>query len=251
MRVIVTAKLNNGTLMNVVCIADSKEDAVKTVIKYSKRLLPDSNLYVLDETQIINTEDWENERISSDQSGKRDYLVSFFMDKQAQNLNIKANSVKSAYNNIRIKYGIQKDVLMFIYEINQSRGRKSAYNLANRTVYDINKTYKVLLKASEKAKHFEEFNRIEDRINILFALIMGYMKGEYKSIHGDKIISSVACVLYFLSPKELVLDVVPGVTDLSDYASLEFLIGQMSIDIDKYHDWLSSGNRGGMHEKQC
>ena len=134
MRVIVTAKLNNETLMNVVCIAKSTEDAIKTVIKYSKRLLPDSNLYVLDESQIVNTENWETERISSDQSGKREYLVSFFMDKQAQNLTINANSVKSAYNNIRIKYGIQKDVLMFIYELNQiicccSRIPNIRYNL--------------------------------------------------------------------------------------------------------------------------
>lgn len=249
MRVIVAAKLNTGTLIHIVCIVDSKDNAAKTVLKYNKKLLPDSNLYINDESQIISIEEWENERVSSDQSGKKDYLVSFFMNKQAQNLNIKANSVKSAYNNIRLKYGIQKDVLMFIYEMNQSRGRKSAYLLASKTVYDINKTYKLLLKAAEKAKQFEEFNRVEDKINTLFALIMGYIKGDYKYIHGDKIISSVACVLYFLSPKELVLDVVPGVTDLTDYASMEFLIGQMNFDIDKYQNWVLLGNKGEAYEK--
>ena len=244
MRVIVTVKLNNGTLMNVVCIVDSKEDVPKTILRYNKKLVIDSSLYIEDESQIIEIEEWATERISSDQSGKREYIVSFFMDKQAQNLNIKANSVKSAYNNIRMKYGIQKDLLMFIYELNQSRGKKSAYKLAYKTLHNSDKTYKILTKASEKTKQFAEFSRVEDRINGLFNLIMRYASGEYTNVHKEKIISSVACIIYFLNPKDLVLDVVPGITELPDYSSLEFLIGQMSGEIDRYYDWVNSG---GVH----
>jgi hypothetical protein len=236
MRMIVTVRLQNDKLMNIIGNAKTKEELRAQAAKDSNRLLGDSTLYVQKNSPIINCEEWATEHNRTLQTGNKQYMISFMIDNVVQVLNIEAAGVKSAYNNIRLKYGIQDEQLTLVYEINQSVKKKSALALSNEVVRNVNKLNKVLELAIEKSAKTPDLKDYRHRLVILTSLIYSTVIGKYNDITPKKIINSLAFVLYFLYPTELYLDATDEFSKISSSNAVRFVVNEMGNEIDKYKD---------------
>lgn len=241
MRMIVTVKLKNSNLMNIVANVQNKEAARSLAAQYSARLFGDSSLYVYKDSPIVNVEKWSQDTGYSYQPGNKKFLVSFFMDNVTQVLQVDAGGVKSAYNNIKVKYGIQENLFMMVYEENQFHRRKSAVNVSKEVLKDNNKTEQLLIKASEKIKTFPVLGEYAQDIILLMSMIRDYYKGNYKEVPLATIVGATASIVYFVSPIDLIPDIVPGLGQLDDVAVLVWALKQLHSDIERYKNWVNEG----------
>ena len=76
-------------------------------------------------------------------------------------------------------------------------------------------------------------------VPVLISLVKSYIKGEYKSFPISVLISTVAALTYFLSPVDLIPDVIPvlGLTD--DAGVLGIALKFIGDDIEAYKKWRS------------
>ena len=130
MRQIVAVRVDNGNLIHIIANVEKPEDARKIAANNSARLIGNKSLMITTKSPIVSSEKWEQERVTPEKYGNRLYKVAFYMDNITQCLDIGAVSIKSAYNNIKNKFGIQDDLFMIIYEMNQSYRRKGAVGIA-------------------------------------------------------------------------------------------------------------------------
>ena len=240
MRLIVTVKLKNSNLMSIVGDVQNKESAKSLAVQYSPRLFGDTSLHVHNDSPIVNVEKWSQERGYSYTPGNRMFMVSFLMDNVTQVLQIEASGIKSAYNNIKVKYGIQENPFMMIYEMNQSHRRKSAINVSKELIKDKDKTNRMLVKAVEKVKTFPVLGEYAQDIIYMISMIRYYINGAYTEVPVGTIVGALSCIIYFVSPLDLIPDVVPGLGQLDDVAVIIWAVKQIHNDIQAYVKWLTN-----------
>lgn len=256
--IITAVRLENNKIMNIISNKRTGEEAKALAIKHSPRLFGDINLYVTDEAVIISNEKFNNRNNYISNKNERGFIVSFFMDNITQVLNIKASEVSGAYNSIKLKYGIQEDVFMMIYEVNQTQNNTvsaveiSKHIILTRDNYRINN---ILNKASEKMRRDELLYMHEYNISLLLGIIRDYCTGDYTWIHTEIVIKALANITHYINPDKFTIK---GLTDIdmrnindehkdkyseSSYRILK-TINSMSIDIKLYNNWLL--NRGDL-----
>lgn len=242
MRLIVTTKLQNSNHMVIVGDVQNKEQAKAMAIQLSPRFFADKSLHISKESPIINVEKWSQERGYSYQPGNKTYIVAFLLDNITQILQVEANGIKSAYNNIKVRYGINENLFMMIYELNQVHKRKSSMNVSKEVIRDNRRTTETLNKAADKARETPELGEYIEDLWLLFGMIRDYCNGSYRDIPTGTIIGALACVIYFLSPIDLIPDVVPVIGQLDDITVLIWALKQLRGDIQRYKYWTQNKN---------
>ena len=107
---------------------------------------------------------------------------------------------------------------------------------------------KELLQDKDKMEHF--LIRLERKmtkvplvgnqlsyIPMLVSLVRAYVKKEYTEIPLGSMIAIVGGLLYFLSPIDLIPDVIPGVGYLDDAAVVLGAIKLVQDDVNEYKEW--------------
>lgn len=240
MRLIVEVKLKNGTLMSIIANVQNKEEARSWAAKYSNRLFGDSNMFVYKDSPITAVEKWSQERAISCQHGNKQYIVAFFMNNVTQLIKIEAAGVKSAYNIVKIKYGIQDNINMMIYDKHQNIKKKSAVAVSKELMSNNSKLNAILVKAHDKMKTFPVLGKYAADIPLFIGIIKDYCNGNYKAVPLGTIIGMLECLIYFLSPIDLIPDIIPGLGQLDDIAVLVWAINQCHDDLVNYSKWLSN-----------
>jgi uncharacterized membrane protein YkvA (DUF1232 family) len=114
-------------------------------------------------------------------------------------------------------------------------------NEAEQVISDGNKVKQLLSKAKgvlKKAEKVPVIGAILDDLLTMLDLIGDYAKGSYRNIPTRVIVSAVAGVIYFVSPIDLIPDVIPVLGWLDDVAVLTTLLGTgLSLELDKYRKW--------------
>jgi hypothetical protein len=238
MRLLVTVRLENGLDMNIITDAASKEAARSQAAKLSARLLGDKELYVTKTSKIIACEEWEKDKRLSYQNGNKEYMVSFMMDNVVQVLNIEASGVKGAYNNIKIKYGIQESGLTLVFEKNQKIKRKSVISTANNILNDKDKSIKLLKVAVEKINKTPNLKEYRAVILDIIAILTLELKGKYTKVDNKTLYKAFYYIVYFVNPTELFLDISEETSKLNSIEALRYLAVDMSNDVQKYREWL-------------
>ena len=85
-------------------------------------------------------------------------------------------------------------------------------------------------KTKGLGKWFEVVDTIGD-------MVVDYAKGNYREVPLNTIIGATAALIYFLSPIDVLPDVVIGLGQLDDIAIIAFAVKSISHDLDKYRKW--------------
>ena len=239
MRFILSVQLKNGNLMSVIANVHNIDEAKNWAIAYSSKLIPDTNLHINNQCRLVSSERWSQDKAVSYQHGNKIFIAAFIMNNVNQYVKIEACGIKSAYNNIKLKYGIQENLNMLIYEVNQVTKKRSAINSSIEIIKDSNKVNIVLNKAHNKIKTFPVLGEYAADITLLFGIIKDYCNGSYRDIPIGTIVALVGTLLYFVSPVDFVPDIVPGLGALDDIAVLTWALKQVHDDLQEYSKWLS------------
>ena len=236
MRRLVSVKLKQGDVLNIVAYAPTKEKARAWAAENSNRLLGNKDMFITKTSPILTDEEWNKDRAPSYQDGGKLYFVAFILENIAQFMKINAPGVKSAYNNVMVKYGIQDNLNMMIYEINQEVKKKSAIKESANTIKDRKALNKVLKEATDKVNNSKELKANKREVVYLMKLINDYSLEKYTDVNSKKIECALACLMYFNSPSTLTLEEVSETTDINEIDTLLFAVNQMRDEIKKYYE---------------
>ncbi|MFD0939717.1 YkvA family protein [Pedobacter boryungensis] len=109
---------------------------------------------------------------------------------------------------------------------------------AKQILLDKNSTLKKVQEGLKKAnKHKGTLTNIWDQLVLLFEVAKAYANGSYTTIPKRSIIAIVACLLYFISPLDLIPDFITGLGFVDDALILSFVYKQVAKDLEKYLSW--------------
>ncbi len=101
---------------------------------------------------------------------------------------------------------------------------------------------KAYSKRSVLVKIFEDFL-------LLFRLVKAWVLGEYKEAPKRTILWAVLAILYFLSPVDAILDILPG-GYLDDIAMISFVLGRIKPDLELFSAWERAKGRTRKEKEQ-
>lgn len=105
---------------------------------------------------------------------------------------------------------------------------------------DPSKAKKLLDDAVKKTKSYE-INRgplaeIWSYLTALFRLLRAYIRRDYQAIPWGSIVLVIVAIIYFVSPIDLIPDVLPGGL-IDDAAVIAFVVAQIKVDLDNFLTW--------------
>ena len=243
MRYVLNIKINKGVYIGVIGKANSAIELKDIAIKLSNRLWGDKELHIKPSSKVVNSDEWEQERILNVESGNKMYQVAFLLDDIVQSVLIKASSYKSAYNNIKIKYGIEDNIFMMIYELNQGKTKLSALNESNSILNNTNKLNDLLTTVIEKIKYTAELDNYKHKISIIFHIIKDTYTSKYAGLSYNDMVYVVAHLVYFNDSIKYIPDMLSKDAIISENDAIILLVKKMDNSIDKYLDWREVNGR--------
>ncbi len=114
------------------------------------------------------------------------------------------------------------------------RSRKRAEEYAA----DQEKVSGLLEDAQRKAeRNRDRLSDTLDHLQSLFRLIRAWMRGRYTVVPWRTIVLSIAALLYFVNPLDLIPDLLPMFGFLDDAGVLAFVLQSIRKDLDRFLDW--------------
>ncbi|WP_448682347.1 YkvA family protein [Pseudomonas nicosulfuronedens] len=74
-------------------------------------------------------------------------------------------------------------------------------------------------------------------LKLLQELLVAWVRGDYRGVSSQALVSVVAALLYFLSPVDLIPDWLLGVGFLDDLAVLAWVVRRWQSEIDAFKLW--------------
>lgn len=111
---------------------------------------------------------------------------------------------------------------------------------AEDILYNEEETHKLLnraLKLCDKLSRLPIIGSVFETVPWTCMLISDYVKGNYKEVPLATIISLTAAVVYFVSPIDVIPDVIPFVGQLDDAAVMLFALHAAKNDLEAYEAW--------------
>jgi uncharacterized membrane protein YkvA (DUF1232 family) len=116
---------------------------------------------------------------------------------------------------------------------------KSAYRLINRPLAILTILKRVLAKVQSYAS-VQSFTRdAKTQLQTIVRLLSAYAKKEYTGISKINAVLSLAALLYFLSPVDIIPDIL-AIGLLDDLALLTWVYSNMRSEIDAFLEWEDS-----------
>ena len=242
MRQIVNIKLENDINIYVIANVSKYTEAKTLAIKHSPRLIKDDKLNITSKSKIISHENWEQSRISNSANGNKIYRAMFYLNNITQCVDINAVSIKSAYNNIKIKYGIEENLFMIIYDTSQLIKKKSALEQSKNIYTNVEEVSNLLKITANKVKITDELNTIKTGISILLNMIKDIYTGKYK-IPDEQIIATIGCLIYFNEPYTTTQDIIKGANEIDDIGMMKLLISTLEKQLIIYNNYTKQCNK--------
>jgi len=106
-------------------------------------------------------------------------------------------------------------------------------------VHDVANKYNHIVRKARLAKFGLD---LISNIKLLAAMIKDYAKGNYKKVPWDAIGAITFALIYFLTPADLIPDVIPFLGYMDDIGVLEFVLTKFSKEIEEYKRWKESNS---------
>ncbi|MFP3322361.1 YkvA family protein [Planococcus sp. SIMBA_160] len=117
-------------------------------------------------------------------------------------------------------------------------GYKKYESKAREYFNDKEKVKNLFNNAKQKAETDKDaLEEIAEKLQLLLAALQAWFKGTYKEIPKKSIIMIIAAIIYFVSPVDLIPDMIPGFGYIDDAAVIAFLIKQLTEDLEKFKSW--------------
>jgi uncharacterized membrane protein YkvA (DUF1232 family) len=118
---------------------------------------------------------------------------------------------------------------------------ESTKSRAEEYARDPNKVKELLNDAVKKTKNYEK-NRgplaeVWSYLTALFRLLKAYVSKDYHDIPWTSIVLVIVAIIYFVSPIDLIPDIIPGVGLVDDAAIIAFVVAQIKADLDNFLAW--------------
>lgn len=91
-----------------------------------------------------------------------------------------------------------------------------------------------------EAKRNGPLAEVWDKLQLLFKLVKDWASGEYTGISKGAMVWIIAGLVYFVSPIDIIPDVVVGMGLLDDATVLGFIIKQVNSEVEVYRAWRES-----------
>lgn len=131
-------------------------------------------------------------------------------------------------------------------ELNDKEAKKElekGYENAEKLLKDEVKTEKFLQKLERKLKTIPVLGEILSRIPVLISLVRSYIRKEYTDVPVRSIIAIVSALIYFLTPVDVIPDVIPGFGYVDDVSVLTFCLKLVGDDVKEYQKWRQENNK--------
>lgn len=80
----------------------------------------------------------------------------------------------------------------------------------------------------------DKLNKLVNQVKLLYELIRSYIDGSYREIPWISIATAAAALLYFLSPIDVIPDMIPGIGYIDDLLVVRFALTAISTDLRTY-----------------
>ena len=114
---------------------------------------------------------------------------------------------------------------------------EKGYDKAEKVLNNDDKLEKVLKRTEKKLELIPVAGTKLAMIPTFVSLIKSYKKKEYTDIPIGTIIAVVSALIYFVSPIDIIPDVVPFVGHIDDAAVIAACIALVASDLDDYKKW--------------
>jgi uncharacterized membrane protein YkvA (DUF1232 family) len=115
---------------------------------------------------------------------------------------------------------------------------ESARKQAEEYATNPKKVSDLLDAAQRKAeRHRDRMAEAMEGLQSLCRLINAWARGRYTFVPWRTIVLSIAAIIYFVNPFDLIPDFIPIVGFLDDAGVLAFVIQSVRKDIDRFLDW--------------
>ena len=74
-------------------------------------------------------------------------------------------------------------------------------------------------------------------------MIKSYINGEYKEIPVGTLVAVVGAIVYWVSPVDVIPDVIPGVGYVDDALVVAYCLKAIKTDLDDYKKWYSENKQ--------
>ena len=103
---------------------------------------------------------------------------------------------------------------------------------------DKERTKYLLDEAIRKSQRYKGLlKKCWDDLTALIRLVREYINGEYKDVSWETIVLSIAAIIYFINPIDLIPDFIPGIGFIDDAAVIAFTITSIHKDLNKFREW--------------
>ena len=94
-----------------------------------------------------------------------------------------------------------------------------------------------LIKASESGNSKGVVEVILKKVTLFGRLIKAYAKGDYRELPTGSLIKILAALIYFVSPIDLLPDLLPVIGLSDDLALLVWVGNSLASDFSKFEEW--------------
>lgn len=118
-----------------------------------------------------------------------------------------------------------------------SKGLRLFESRAAEYIKDKNKVSTLLSLAFRKGMNSDSLKQVWEQFQLLINVLKDWVSGEYKEMPKRTVLILVAALLYFITPADLVPDIIPLSGYLDDVTVIGFVYSHISKDLDRYKVW--------------
>ena len=233
MNITTLACLNNEDATVTIISELNKVEAKAYALSKIKNIFLNTYVDIGKTSRILSHKFFDDSIYIPYREGKINYIVGTEFNGVSQCINIASTSPLSAFNNIKIKFGIQKLSFAVIIEKNSNRLSKISLKYkTDNTIQNLQETYQIL-------NHVANMPGIEYSIIVMCKLVSSYLSGTYKNILADtvKIIFSSLILLYD-NNNIYDIDIINNAGDMTPREYVKFIYQKYIIDIQNFQNCL-------------
>lgn len=122
------------------------------------------------------------------------------------------------------------------------RAKRAAEGYAS----DPERASRLLDEAAQKGeRHKRAFGNLWSDFVDVVRLLRAWNRGQYRGLRWSTILSSLAALIYFVNPFDLVPDIFPIFGYLDDATIVAWVLHSIRGDLDKFRAWEQSAARAG------